>query len=117
MMRLFKWLKRRKQNTRKLFLLTCRIHGSHYYQCLTLVKKNQLKTGEPLLLRREPDNEYDKHAIEVFTLKQQKLGYLPKHNNQVIAALMDQGCRISAVISSIHTTAWEPVTIRIDMCC
>lgn len=113
MLPLLHWLFNKKQKGKKLLLLECQIHGSHYYQCLNLVKENKLKKGEQLLLRREPHNEYDNFAIEVYNLDQQKLGYVPKHLNQVIATLMDQRCEITAMISSIFTTEWEPVNIRL----
>ncbi|MGY0399126.1 MAG: HIRAN domain-containing protein, partial [Ostreibacterium sp.] len=57
------------------------------------------------------------NAIEVWTKKQQKLGYVPKKDNVVIASLMDQHCEVSALIESIFTTAWEPITIKISMGC
>lgn len=113
-MRLLNWLLP-KRLKRPLFLLECQIHGSHYYDCLKLVKSQQLRVGQRILLRREPSNEYDKSAIEVLTTSRQKLGYVPKNVNQVIATLMDQGCYLTATIEVIHTTAWEPVTIRIIM--
>lgn len=115
MLRLFQRLLTKTHRSQKLLLLECRIHGSHYYDCLPLVKKQLLKKGEPLLLRREPDNQYDSHAIEVFTTDQQKLGYIPKHLNHVVAELMDQQCDIDAVITAIFSVEWEPVTIRVYM--
>ncbi|MBS9777538.1 MAG: HIRAN domain-containing protein [Gammaproteobacteria bacterium] len=118
-----KWLRRLLRKKRdysvlgKLFLLECKIHGSHYYDCLVLVKQGKLCVGEPVILRREPDNEYDKNAIEVLTRNNMKLGYLPKKDNVVIAALIDQKCEMFSYVENITTTAWEPVTIRITMNC
>lgn len=111
------WLFKRLFKTPKtqtLRLLSCQIHGSHYYDCLTLLNQSALRVGQPLQLRREPDNKYDIYAIEVYTKKGVKLGYVPKQLNQVIATLMDQGCQIEATIEKIVTSAWEPVTIQID---
>lgn len=103
-----------KTKTKTLRLLSCQIHGSHYYDCLTLLNQSALRVGKPLQLRREPNNEYDTYAIEVYTTKGVKLGYVPKQLNQVIATLMDQGCQVEATIEKIVTAAWEPVTVQID---
>ncbi len=85
---LFKSFRKPKitHNSNELFLLECQLHGSHYYGCHSLLKKEQLFVGEPLILRRETDNEYDKNAIQ-----------------------------ICATIESIFPSAWEPITITIVM--
>ncbi len=114
---LFKSFRKPKitRNSDELFLLECQLHGSHYYSCHTLLKEEKLFVGEPVILRREIDNEYDKNAIEILTQHKVKLGYVPKKHNTVIAALIDQNCQIEANISSILATAWEPITITIIM--
>lgn len=106
---------RNRYHYHELFLLDCQIHGSHYYECLPLLQNNAVSVGEEVILHREPNNTHDNFAIEVLTTHHQKLGYMPQKHNRVIAALMDQGCDISAEISEIFTTAWEPITIRIKM--
>ncbi len=80
---------------KRLLLLECRIHGSHYYSCLSLLESGQIHAGDCLHLAREPDNTYDTYAIEVFTAGGEKLGYVPKNHNRVIATLMDQACNLS----------------------
>lgn len=112
-MRLLRWLFARWKLKQTLFLMECQIHGSHYYDCFKVLKSKQLKQGQMLLLRREPDNEYDSSAVEVLTTRKKKLGYLPKHLNRVIATLMDQNCQVHAVIVLIDSQAWEPVTIQV----
>ncbi|MBS9781147.1 MAG: HIRAN domain-containing protein [Gammaproteobacteria bacterium] len=118
---MFNWLFKsfRKPNiirsADKLFLLECKIHGSHYYGCHQLLKEEKLFVGEPVILRRETDNEYDKNAIEILTQNKIKLGYVPKKHNTVIASLIDQNCHVCANIESIFPSAWEPITITIVM--
>lgn len=90
------------------------MHGSRYYDCLDLIAAGKVQKNQRLVLRREPDNEYDECAIEVYTLTGDKLGYVPKNHNRVIAALMDQHCKIDAVIVRLDRQAWEPVTLRIE---
>jgi len=41
-------------------------------------------------------------AIEVFTLSRQKLGYVPKFRNPVLARLMDAGKLLVAEVASIQ---------------
>lgn len=40
---------------------------------------------------REPNNQFDEHAISVYTTGGLKLGYLPKNNNLILSRLMDEG--------------------------
>lgn len=98
---------------RELLLLDCQIHGSHYYDCLSLLSQDKLSVGQPLILRRQPDNAYDENAIEILTQRGVKLGYVPQKDNTVIANLLDQHCSLSTHIDSIVKTAWEPIGIRI----
>jgi len=49
-----------------------------------------LSPGYPLDLQREPDNAYDSNAIMVLA-DDMHIGYVPKTDNYVLAALMDQG--------------------------
>ncbi len=114
---LFKSFRKPKitRSSSELFLLECQLHGSHYYGCHKLLKEEKLFVGEPVILRRETDNEYDENAIEILTQNKIKLGYVPKKHNTVIAALIDQKCDIFASIESIFPSAWEPITITIVM--
>lgn len=103
-----------KKRPKQLHLLACQIHGSHYYQCINLVESKQIQVGERLILTREPDNEYDPYAIEVYNQKGVKLGYVPKNHNRVIAELMDQHCAIDAVVERVNGKEWEPVRIAVE---
>ncbi|PIE42426.1 MAG: DNA-binding protein [Gammaproteobacteria bacterium] len=114
---LFRFFRRKAKTLphKHLLLLDCQIHGSHYYDCLSLIDKRVLRVGQQLILKREPRNDYDKNAIEICTRQGDKLGYVPKHHNRIIAALMDQNCPICAHITAIQQGAWEPVSIRVTM--
>lgn len=111
------WLLRLLSKAAKptLHLMTCQLHGSRYYECLQLIDDKQLKNQQRLQLQREPDNPYDRNAVAVYTLQQQKLGYLPKKHNLVIANLMDQKCQINVNIENISPTAWEPLTLYVSI--
>ena len=58
------------------------------------------KSGEEVILKREPANQYDKWAIAVFSVNGEQLGYLPK-NDERLASELDGGYRISPNASSI----------------
>ena len=51
----------------------------------------KIQPGERLTLVREPANRYDKYAILVNDSAGNKLGYIPRRNNVILANLMDAG--------------------------
>ena len=51
----------------------------------------ELKAGSRVSFVREPENPYDEKAVMVLDEKGRKLGYIPRHENAVISALMDAG--------------------------
>lgn len=72
----------------------------------------KLKAGQAVVLKREPDNKYDKNAIAVYIFKQQ-LGHIPRGLAAEIAPLMDAGATVSAVKaknfpgSGVLDLSWE----------
>lgn len=48
-----------------------------------------LPNGEPLILRREPDNEYDPYAVQVWA-RGQHIGFIPSSQNKPIAKALDK---------------------------
>ncbi len=96
-------------------LLSCNIHGSHYTDCIKLVHANKIKRGQELYLKRDKRNRYDANAIKVFNQKGQRLGYVPKNHNTIVANLMDQYCDIKVIVTKIDKEAWEPITIRLEL--
>ncbi len=61
----------------------------------------KLREGDALSLIREPDNTHDKNAVRV-EWQGQKLGYLPRAQNQAVAAAMDAGERVDARIAKLR---------------
>ena len=57
-----------------------------------------LKPGTELVLYREPENEHDKWAIEVYTQDNRHIGYITRFKNETIARLMDLGREFKAVV-------------------
>jgi hypothetical protein len=83
-----------------IFLLETHIAGLGYYDLKQVTET--LQVHDALQLRREAGNTYDELAIEVLTLSQSKLGYLPKHRNPILARLMDAGKSLLAEVASIQ---------------
>ncbi|MEI6069132.1 MAG: HIRAN domain-containing protein [Methylococcaceae bacterium] len=82
-----------------IFLLETHIAGLRYYDIKNLSMPLQL--AYTLMLRREPDNVHDELAIVVLTVTAQKLGYLPKFRNTVLARLMDAGKSLVAEVAQV----------------
>jgi hypothetical protein len=86
----------------------------HYYDIKN--HSTSLQLADALLLRREPDNVNDELAIVILTVSAQKLGYLPKFRNQVLARLMDAGKSMVAEVTQLKAadntaSAYAPKSI------
>ena len=77
-----------------IYLVSLWVAGTRYYQAAKVA--DRLSEGQPLRLRRQPDNPHDKLAIEVLTEDGVKLGYIPRHENAILARLMDAGKHLKA---------------------
>lgn len=71
--------------------------------------------GEVLRLRREPDNDYDRRAVSVWTEYDEKLGYVPRVDNQALANLMDADRRIVARVQTVRPGARPYIGLRIEL--
>ena len=85
--------------TQDIFLLETHIAGLRYYDIKNL--STPLQLTDVIQLRREPGNVHDELAIVVLTVTAQKLGYLPRHRNPVLARLMDAGKSLVAEVAQI----------------
>ncbi len=61
----------------------------------------RLQVGDPIVLVREPDNQYDSNAIAVCTTGGRQIGYLSRADAQRFSAKMDKGVVLKAVIRFI----------------
>jgi len=84
--------------TREIRLSSPYIAGFQYYRGLEL--EPMLKENDCLILKREPQNSHDCYAIEVYN-GSNKLSYLPREENKVIARIMDQVMTVKARIIKI----------------
>lgn len=100
--------------TKEVPLFDFFVAGYKYYDgykaLLTLI------AGDEVILRREPDNEYDDQAVAVFTLDGYKLGYVPMESNIVPVNIMGNEIPIVARVKEIDKLAddWEKVFISVS---
>ena|SRR5688572_8812790 len=60
----------------------------------------EVEPGEPVELRREPQNPYDSHAVAV-TVHGETVGYLAREDAAVLAPLLDAGRSHVAIVHCI----------------
>ena len=84
---------------REILLARTHVAGTAYYDAEAAA--DRLRPGQRLTLRRQPENRYDTHAIEILGPEGHKLGYVPRRRNEMPARLMDAGKRLSARAESI----------------
>jgi len=101
-----------KRNKKDILIQKSPIAGFQYYEGERLWKK--LSIGDMVQLNREPDNPYDKKAVEIYW-KDRKLGYLPRVENTAVTQMMDQGQEITARIKSKQKNwnPWERLTVEV----
>lgn len=97
---------------KEVLLLKTRLAGYRHYKADKVYPS--LRLGDELTLRREPENPYDHKAIEVYW-RGEKLGYIPREDNSVIAQLMDRGQELKAMVSEVRNTQnfWERIWIEV----
>jgi hypothetical protein len=76
-----------------------KVAGVTYENRQQVIKK--LKDGDALILKREPNNPYDKNAIAVLTKSNEQVGYIGKDLAIKLAPLMDDGAIFEVNISKI----------------
>jgi len=68
----------------------------------------ELHAGDTMELVREPDNPFDEDAIKVLNRYGNKIGYIPRRYNPVIARLMDGGKEIYGILERVVNYSDEP---------
>ena len=98
----------------EIFLLECHIAGTSYVDIDKI--EPDLKRGDLLAFRREPENEHDPLAIMILEQRGRKLGYIPRAKNEVLARLMDAGKLVFGKIEGLERfDKWLKITIRVYM--
>ena len=93
-----------KEAPEKELVLWTTVAGLFYYVDFNdaddQVFLQSLEPGTELQLIREPENQYDRWAVEVQTLSGRKLGHLTRYKNEAIARMMDHGHEFVARVES-----------------
>jgi hypothetical protein len=90
-----------KPFSRQIYLISASIAGSYYVDDIDKLL-DEMKVGAKLRFVREPDNKYDELAILVKDQSDNKLGYVPREKNPILARLMDAGKLIYGTVKSIN---------------
>ncbi len=86
------------QDQKNVLLLESDVAGFQYYEGEKV--KRRMNEGSVLRLVREPKNPYDYDAVQIFWGRE-KIGYIPRSDNSVIAQLMDRGVSLNARIKRL----------------
>ena len=89
-----------KPLSHEILLFDSYVAGTSYIKDETIF--DELKVGDKLTLKREPDNRFDGNAIQVLDSKKRKLGYIPEKDNIVFARLMDAGKYLIAKVDMME---------------
>ena len=81
----------------EIYLFRTYIAGTQYYSAKDNIEN--IKEKDFLIFQREPENPHDSKAIAVMDLNSNKLGYIPRSENNVISNLMDAGKNIYGMIA------------------
>jgi hypothetical protein len=99
----------------EIFLMDCHIAGTSYVDDMDALFPG-LQIGQKLLLRREASNEHDGLAILVLTESNQKLGYIPRAQNEVVSRLLDAGKMLFGRITFKEDEyGWKKIDIKVFM--
>lgn len=79
----------------------CTVHGLCFENRYLLLEA--INAGDPLVLRREPENAIGADAIQVQTASTQTIGYVPRTISTWLAPLMDSGHEAVASVVKIRS--------------
>jgi hypothetical protein len=99
----------------EIFLIDCRIAGTTHVEDID-DKTANIDKGTLLMFRREKDNQYDNLAIQILNSKKERIGYVPKAKNEILARLMDAGKLIfGRVEEKEKVDDWIKISIKVFM--
>ncbi len=95
--------------SREILVLECLVAGTSFRKLDKL--EPQLTSQVKLAAVREGKNEYDPFAVALHFVDN-KIGYIPKEKNEVIARLMDAGKQFFGILEAKE---WEGNWLRLDI--
>lgn len=86
--------------------------GSQYHRLPAVA--GRLRVGDELMLVRERENRFDQNAVLV-VWQGEPLGYLPRRENQAVAAALDRGETVRASIERLRSSPdpWQRLRISV----
>ena len=93
---------------REIFLIETHVAGTTHIPIKEI--EPALMPGESLVLRRESVNPHDPLAILILTERGEKLGYVPRDRNEILARLMDAG---KFIIARLESKEWHGDWLRV----
>ena len=94
---------------KEILVLECLVAGTSFRKLQDL--EPELISEVKLEVKRDNKNEHDKMAVELLFNKN-KIGYIPKEKNEVIARLLDAG---KSFFGILHAKEWEGNWLRLDI--
>lgn len=102
-----------KPFSQNIYLVDAHIAGTTYIDNIEDLEP-ELRLGMKLKFLREPKNEFDKLAIKVLDENDNKIGYVPRTKNAILARLMDAGKLLYATIYEKDFEGdWLKITMQI----
>ncbi|MDP2323639.1 MAG: HIRAN domain-containing protein [Gammaproteobacteria bacterium] len=100
------------QTAGRILVQSSPLAGFQYYEGKALWE--QMRIGDALTLVREPDNSHDPLAVRV-EWKGNKLGYVPRRENQAVARQLDHGNPLEARIVRLvkHRDPWKRIEFEV----
>ena len=94
---------------KEILVLECLVAGTSFRKLQDL--EPELISEVKIELKRDTKNEHDKMAVELL-FNNNKIGYIPKEKNEVIARLLDAG---KSFFGILHAKEWEGNWLRLDI--
>lgn len=97
---------------KEIFLIESRIAGTAYHDLKEI--EPDIKIADKMIFIREPENTYDNKAIVIMDVKGNKLGYIPKEKNEILANLLDAGKLVFGKLEHKQWLGdWLKLTIKV----
>lgn len=95
-----------------LLIQQSNVSGFQYHNGAKLY--SEFKLGDTLILKRAPQNPFDKHAVEVHW-RSHMIGHIPSIQNTAISQMMDRGEQLTANISQLKQTdiPWQKLELAV----
>lgn len=100
-----------KPFAQNIYLIDAHVAGTTYVDNIEEIEPG-LREGSKLKFLREPNNPFDKLAIKVMDENGNKVGYVPRAKNEILARLMDAG---KLLYGTIYEKQYEDEWLKITM--